>query len=239
MNIAIIPARGGSKRIPRKNIADFAGEPVISRTIRNAQLTHIFDKIFVSTDDDVIADVAKKSGATILNRPVELSDDFTSTLDVLAFEVTSLLNSQLDDSDLVACIYPVTPLLNFNHLTIAMKLTESDSRGYVFAVTESAAPIERSFHIDTKNYITKTFEGFENNRTQDIEKTYFDAGQFYVGTAAIWSQKKPIFSANSRAYVIPRYEVIDIDTLEDWEFAEELFALRIYQESMLDDKPFK
>lgn len=221
MNVAIIPARGGSKRIPRKNIRHFFGKPMIAYSIEAAKQAGCFDRIVVSTDDDEIAEVALMYGAEIpFLRPKELSDDFTGTIPVIkhAIEMLSLQNE--DPIQLACCIYATAPFINYKDLITGLNMMKAEECDYAFSVTSYAFPIQRAIKVN-KNHRVEMFQPeFFAKRSQDLEEAYHDAGQFYWGTAKAWCEEKIMFSSKSVPIILPRYRVQDIDTLEDWECAE-------------------
>ncbi|MDH0718432.1 pseudaminic acid cytidylyltransferase [Acinetobacter junii] len=223
MKIAIIPARGGSKRIPRKNIKDFCGKPMIAWSIEVAIKSACFDRIIVSTDDEEIAETAKKYGAEVpFIRPKELADDYTGTNDVVCHAIKWLKNSGVNPSE-VCCIYATAPFIQVDDLQQAyMKLLESDCN-YVFSVTSYAFPIQRAIKVSEDNRTEMFCPEYENTRSQDLDEAYHDAGQFYWGTTIAWLNQDSVFNLNSMAYILPRYRVQDIDTLEDWQRAELMF----------------
>ncbi len=222
--IAIIPARGGSKRIPKKNIKDFFGKPLISYTIQTASQSNLFDDIIVSTDDEQIAAVAKQYGASVpFIRPKELSDDFTGTNDVINHAV-DYLRSQGEEIDYVCTIYATAPLLKKEYLIEGIqKLKESEAVN-AFSVTTMPFPIQRTFKIDKNGRCEMFWPEYYYSRSQDLEEAYQDAGQFY------WRNlNRPstdvMFSKESIPVVLPRHLVQDIDTPEDWETAEYLYKI--------------
>lgn len=216
MNIAIIPARGGSKRIPRKNINDFCGKPILAYAISVAKNAGIFDKIIVSTDCAEIQAVARDFGAESPHLREKYSDDFATTIDVLAYEAEHL---RLQKKDCVCCIYPCTPLLNADFLKSGFEKFLQNPARYVFSACEYSANPLRSFFIKDDK-IQMLAEYFAESRSQDLEALYFDAGQFYFGSAENFLAKKPIFSADSAIIKIPQIFVSDINTPKDWEIAE-------------------
>jgi len=225
-NVAIIPARGGSKRIPRKNILEFAGIPLIGRTILMAKETDLFEKIVVTTDDEEIATIAAKFGAEIPRlRAKNLSDDFTTTYDVMA---DSLTHSWLGEfsPQYACCLYPVTPLLTSSKIREAFDLIKTNKYSYVFSAIGFNTPIERSFKIDNKGSVSMNFPEHLLTRSQDLEKSFHDAGQFYWGKCESWLTKEPIFSPKSTAIKFKDYELVDVDTIEDLKWAETLFKSR-------------
>ena len=216
MNICIIPARGGSKRIPRKNIKQFHGKPLLAWSIEAAIKSKCFDRIICSTDDKEVATVARKYGAeTPFVRPPELSDDNTGITPVVAYTIAKLQEQNvLIDS--VCCIYATAPFIRINDLKYSLKILKSENVDYCFSVTEFNFPIQRSVRITKDNRCEMLYPEMFNKRSQDLENVYHDAGQFYWGSAKAWIQEKPLFASHSIPYVIPHYRVQDIDTLDDW-----------------------
>jgi len=225
MNIAIIPARGGSKRIPRKNILEFAGMPMIAHSILAAKKTGIFDKVVVSTDDAEIADVAKHYGAEIpFIRPESLSDDITGTVPVIAHAVDALMKSSFAIKN-VCCIYATAPFIQPEDLIDGLKILKSTNADYAFSVTDYAFPIQRALKISQQKTVEMFFPEHYRTRSQDLEETFHDAGQFYWGTSEAWIKQMPIFNSFSVPVFLPRTRVQDIDTQVDWDRAEQLYFL--------------
>ncbi len=223
MNIAIIPARGGSKRIPHKNIKLFRGQPMISWSIQAAQQSGCFDQIIVSTDDPEIAAVAKEYGASVpFVRPSHLSDDYATTADVMAHAVQWLKESNIVAKS-VCCLYATAPLVQANDIIQGLLRLEENGSNYTFSATSFSFPIQRAISLSPDSSVTMLFPEHMNTRSQDLMETYHDAGQFYWGTAHAWANKLPIFSAQSCVIALPRHRVQDIDTPEDWLMAEYLF----------------
>ncbi|EOW9309961.1 pseudaminic acid cytidylyltransferase [Vibrio cholerae] len=223
MNVAIIPARGGSKRIPRKNVKDFYGKPMIAWSIEAAKASGCFDKIIVSTDDPEIADIARQFGAEIpFMRPAALSDDYTGTIPVIRHAV-EWLNQNDAPVDYACCIYATAPFILPEDLKQGLQLIKNSGSSYAFSVTSYAFPIQRAVRI-TKNGRVAMFnpEHFQT-RSQDLEEAWHDAGQFYWGTADAWCEERAIFGEDSLPVRLPRHRVQDIDTAEDWNRAEWLF----------------
>lgn len=215
MNIAIIPARSGSKRIKDKNIKEFCGKPIIAYAINSALESSIFDKVIVSTNSTNIAEIAKAYGAKVPHlRSEDLSDDYTSTLDVISYEAEHL---KLASDDIVCCIYATTPLLQVQFLQMGLERLKKDS--YLFSACEFSPNPLRGFYIKGGG-IKLVREDLELARTQDLEELYYDAGQFYFGYAKLFLDKKPIFSEDSTPMVLPSKYVLDINTHDDWEIAE-------------------
>lgn len=220
MNIAIIPARGGSKRIPNKNIKLFCGKPVISYSINEAKKSGCFDRILVSTDNLVIANIALNYGAEVpFIRPSDLGDDFTGTTPVVKHAVKWLLDSGAKFKN-ICCIYPAAPFAFSRHLNSALKILESKGCDFVFPVGEYSKPIQRGLKINNEGLIEMLNPDNLSIRSQDLEKAYFDGAQFYWGSLKAWESAMHIFKANSIPLVISENELQDIDTLEDWESAE-------------------
>lgn len=222
--IAIIPARGGSKRIPKKNIKPFCNQPIISYSIKNALESGIFDEIIVSTDDEEIAKISRSYDAKVpFMRPKELSLDTTPTIPVISHCIKML---NLSNDDLVCCIYPTAPLLKSQYLISSYeKLLENPEKLYVFSCVEFDFTPWRGFVIDNGN-ISMLFEKYAPYRSQDLKKVYHDAGAFYWGKAEAFCKEKPIFDSHSIPFILPRMFVQDIDTLDDWEIAEIKYKLK-------------
>jgi len=221
MNIAVIPARGGSQRIPRKNIKLFHGLPIIAYAIKAALASDAIHEVFVSTDDEEIAEIAISFGAQVpWLRSKELSDDYVSTISVMKDAVVRLNLSGLEN---ICCIYPTVPLLKPIFLSDALKLLEEGNWNYVFSGTLATTSPQRLFSLGANMEVELLYPEYELTRTQDIEKFYGDAGQFYWGRKSSWESGLPIFSSFSTIFEIPRVSAVDIDTLEDWHYAETLF----------------
>lgn len=220
MRVAIIPARGGSKRIPRKNIKHFAGLPMIAYSIQAAQKSALFDKIIVSTDDEEIADVARGFGAEIpFLRPKELSDDHTATIPVIAHAIQTL-QQQGDDIEAACCIYATAPFIRSEDISDAYNALITHKKGYAFPVTTFPFPIFRGVKRDETGNIEMFWPEHFATRSQDLPEAYHDAGQFYWGSPEAWLSGIPIFSEAATTIVLPRHLVQDIDTPEDWKRAE-------------------
>jgi len=225
MKLAIIPARGGSKRIPRKNIKPFAGKPMIAWSIEAALTSGCFDRIIVSTDDAEIADVARAHGAEVpFIRPPELSDDHTGTIPVVAHAV-GWMGQHVGHVELACCLYATAPFVQAQDLRQGFDLLQRSGAQYAFTVTNFAAPIQRSFRITGQQRIEMLNPAQFNTRSQDLEEAYHDAGQFYWGRAQAWLAATPLYSEFTTPLVLPRYRVQDIDTQNDWIRAELMFEL--------------
>jgi N-acylneuraminate cytidylyltransferase len=224
--IAIIPARGGSKRIPRKNLRNFHGQPIIARTVLHAIKSNLFDEVYVSTEDVEIARISSIAGAKVINRDSKLSDDHTSTKDVISDAIQKVVPESKRENILVCCIYPVTPLLDYSRVKEAKDILLEQKPRFVFPAVASRSASERSFRLGKENFLVELDEMFLNQRSQDFESRFFDAGQFYLGAANTWMEKEAILSSSSCAIQLGKYEVFDVDDLEDWKLVEKLFALQ-------------
>ena len=226
MNIAVIPARGGSKRIPRKNIKLFHGLPVIAYAIKTAIESGVFSEVFVSTDDEEIAEVAESFGATIpWIRPKDLSDDYATTVSVMQDAVIKL-KSNFNDLEFVCCIYPATPLLQPNFISQGLQILKAGDWDYVLSASRAATPPERFFSLDSMKGVEMHFPENKAVRTQDFLASYHDVGQFYFGRKSSWESGLQILSSKSTIIEIPRELSVDIDTLVDWHYAEHIFAMQ-------------
>lgn len=216
---AIIPARGGSKRIPRKNIKLFAGKPMIAHAIAAAQESGLFAHIVVSTDDPEISEIARNAGAeTPFVRPSSLADDHTPTVPVIAHAIEALQQSNRQ-VDTVCCIYPGVPFIQVADLVAALALLRDSGADYAFPIAEFPAAVQRALRRNQQGHVAPLQPEFELTRTQDLEPAYHDAGQFYWGTRAAWLSNPRIHS-NAAGLIIPGWRVVDIDTPEDWLRAE-------------------
>ena len=227
--VAIIPARGGSKRIPRKNIKEFHGKPLIAYSVEVALASKLFEKVIVSTDDEEIAKVAKEYGAEVpFLRPKELSDDFTGTEDVINHTVEYLKNNN-ELYNYVCTIYATAPLLQKEYLIEGIERLKSSTAVNAFSTTSMPFPIQRTFKVNENGRCEMFTPEYYNSRSQDLEEAYQDAGQFY------WKRldresKEIMFGEDSIPIILPRYLVQDIDTLEDWKRAEVMY--KVLKESL-------
>jgi len=220
MKLCVIPARGGSKRIPRKNIKEFDGKPMIAYSIEAALQSDCFDKVIVSTDDAEIAEVAKAYGAEIpFMRPEELSNDFAGTLPVIKHAVEWFEGHDIAP-EYVCCLYATAPFIQSQFIKDAFLQLKEQQTDYCFSVTGYSFPIQRAIKITEKGRVKMFYPQYFNTRSQDLEEAYHDAGQFYWGKAEAFKIEKAIFSNDAVPYILPRYLVQDIDTSEDWTQAE-------------------
>ena len=219
MKIAVIPARGGSKRIPRKNIKIFNGKPMIAWAIQIAQKSKLFDEIFVSTDDYEIKKISEQYGAIVpFIRPPEISDDKTPTVPVISHAIKEI-ERLYQKVEYACCIYPCSPFIISSDLKKSFQMLVSSGENYVYPVVEYPHPIFRAMKKSKEGNMKFIYPEYELSRTQDLEQTYHDAGQFYWGRADAWRQLKKMHT-DGLGMVIPYYRVIDIDTEDDWKRAE-------------------
>lgn len=224
MNIAVIPARGGSKRIPRKNIKPFAGKPMIAHAIAAAKESGLFDHIVVTTDDEEIAGISRQLGAeTPFARPPELADDHTPTVPVVAHAIQTC-QSLGWDVDYACCIYPGVPFIRIEDLRGAFELLKRSDKDFAFPVTEFPSAIQRALRRLPDGSMQPFYPQYEMTRTQDLEPAYHDVGQFYWGKSGAWLSGKRIHS-NGIGLPIPNWRAVDIDTPDDWVRAEILYKL--------------
>lgn len=224
--IFVIPARGGSKRIPRKNIKPFLGVPLLARTIAVLRHLPIVGRIVVSTDDDEIADVARSAGAEVpFRRPAELASDEASTVPVIRHALETLVRDGAQVRTLCA-VYPAAVLLDPSVLLEALEMLEQQSDlDYVLPVATFGSPIQRALRQTPQQRLVMFHPEHYESRSQELEPAYHDAGQFYAGRAESWLRERPLFGGRSAGVVVPRWRVQDIDTPEDWVRAEQIARL--------------
>ena len=225
MRLAVIPARGGSKRIPGKNIKPFCGKPMIAWSIEAAKKSQLFDHILVSTDDQEIAEVAKTFGAEVpFMRPAKLADDYAGTIEVIGHAV-AWMQAQLWPLDAVCCIYATASLVQPEDLKRGWKALDSGDWSYAFSVTEYPSPIFRSFKEHPEGGLEMFFPEKWEMRSQDLPVSLHDAAQFYWGRPEAWMNNLQIFDQHSCPVQIPSWRVQDVDTPEDWRRAELIFQI--------------
>lgn len=225
-NICIIPARGGSKRIPRKNIKDFLGKPIIAYSIEAALNSNLFDEVMVSTDDEEIAEIAKKHGAKVpFMRSVKNSNDFATTFDVIE-EVIAEYKSQGIEFEKGCCIYSCAPFTTSKKIQEAFDKLKEQDFDTVFPVVPYGLPIQRALKIQEGKIIMFN-EEHKNTRSQDLEKSYHDTGQFYWFNKEAILNKRSLLTDNVGAIIVSELECQDIDTEMDWKMAEIKFEMRI------------
>ena len=223
MNIVIIPARGGSKRIPRKNIREFCGKPIIAWSIESALTSKYVDRVIVSTDDEEIAQVALSFGADIpFLRPNFLSGDHVGNVSVIQHAINFIENSEVKLSN-VCCLLATAPFVRASDIDQGYQLLESSDADFCFSVTDYPFPIQRAIRIREDGRVDMLEPDNFNVRSQDLEPTYHDAGQFYWGRKKAWHEGRLVFAPHSLPLHLPRYRVQDIDTLDDWKRAELMF----------------
>lgn len=223
INIAIIPARGGSKRIPQKNIKLFCGKPIIAYSIEAALTSGCFDRVIVSTDNQEIADIALQYGAEVpFLRPAHIADDYATTIEVIQHVISAL---GLDENTLICCLYATAPFVTSANLAKGLEVLIDEGLDYCFSAAEFSFPIQRAFRLDDSGRVEMFQPDYFNTRSQDLESAYHDAGQFYWGTCHAFSTGKPMFSIDAKPVILPAYQVLDIDTPEDWNNAEFLYKL--------------
>lgn len=223
MKLAVIPARGGSKRVPRKNIRPFCGKPMLAWSVEAAQASGCFDRVVVSTDDAEVAQAARAAGAEVpFTRPAELSDDHVGTLPVVrhAIEQEAAAGSP---PDLVCCIYATAPFLRGEDIRRGLEMLTDSGADFAFSVTKYPSPIQRAICIDAAGRVAMFNPEHFETRSQDLVEAYHDAGQFYWGRTAAWRSANTLFGPTSAAVVLPSYRVQDIDTSDDWARAEWMF----------------
>lgn len=223
-SLCIIPARGGSKRIPRKNIKPFLGKPIMAYSIDAALKAGIFDEVMVSTDDEEFAKVAMAFGASVpFLRSEATSNDFATTVDVL-IEVVEMYKQQGKGFDTVCCLYSTAPFVTANRLKEASEKLSEQVDG-CFTVVEYSYPIQRSLRVNEFGIIEMRYPEYLKSRTQDLEKTYHDAGQFYFMKTAVMENEKTVWCKRTEPLVLSELEVQDLDTLTDWQLAEMKYEL--------------
>jgi pseudaminic acid cytidylyltransferase len=224
MNIAIIPARQGSKRIKEKNIKKFLGKPIISYAIKKALKTKLFDYVVVSTDSLKIKKISEKFGAKVFFlRPKKISDDKATTQEVIKHALKWFKNNNMQ-FNYVCCIYPTSILTKPNDLIKSYRLIKNSKWSFVMSAQKYSTQIERSFNLKDNKIILYNKKKFYKN-SQDFKDFYHDAGQFYWGSSKIWYSKNSL-NNKSTIYQLKKHQAVDINTLEDWKFAEKLYKLR-------------
>jgi pseudaminic acid cytidylyltransferase len=223
MKLCVIPARGGSKRIPRKNIKKFFGQAMIGYSIKAALKSECFDQVVVSTDDTEIAEIAKFFGASVpFMRPDELANDYSGTVPVIKHAI-EWFDDQGQSPSEVCCLYATAPFVKASTIRKAYEQMQSAQADYCFTVASFEFPIQRAIKVTAENRIEMLYPQHLETRSQDLEESYHDAGQFYWGKAEAFKQQKPLFSKSATPYILPRHLVQDIDTPEDWKRAELMY----------------
>lgn len=249
MKICIIPARGGSKRIPGKNLKTFIGRPIIAYAIDVAKKSGLFDQIIVSTDDQHIARIAKQYGASVpFIRPANIADDHATTLDVIKHAIQWLAENDGRTIEAICCLYATVPFIRVDDLRQGLALLLEDNKlkpldktvvnnkttienapsqqtQYTFAATRFSFPIQRSIRLNHGGYIEMLWPEHFSTRSQDLEVAYHDAGMFYWGKPSAFLAALPIFAPHSKMVLIPHFRVQDIDEPDDWIRAEMLYQI--------------
>lgn len=234
--VAIILARGGSKRIPRKNIKSFHGKPIIGYVIAAARSSGCFAEVVTSTDDQEITRVAIDSGChQVIHRPAELADDHATTAAAMAHAVSHLRRNG-QDLEHVCCLYPCTPFVEPADLQAGLELLLATGSRYAFPVVQFDVAPQRMMRRDDRGLVRTVWPQFDLVRTQDLEPRWHDAGQWYWGCADAWLGGEPIFGERSAGLPMPRLRAIDIDTAEDWALAETIYAEMV--QSRIRSDPF-
>ena len=224
INLAIIPARGGSKRIPRKNIKNFLGKPIIAYSIEAAIQSGLFDEVMVSTDDIEIANIAREFGASVPFMRSEITaNDFATTFDVIE-EVLHEYQKKESTFEFTCCIYACAPFVTSNKLVEAFQIMEQNQYDSVFPVIPFGFPIQRALKLEDKKS-SFFYPEYSSSRSQDLEKSYHDAGQFYWMNTEVCLNKKQIFTDNTGSIIISELEGQDIDNEVDWKLAELKYEL--------------
>lgn len=217
MKVAVIPARGGSKRIPRKNIKLFAGKPMIAYAIEAAKNSGLFEHVVVSTDDAEISDIAKAFGAeTPFIRPPNLADDYTPTVPVIMHAIHEC-SKVYQEPEVVCCIYSCVPLLSASDLINSYSLMKESKVSSCIPIVEFPSAPQRALRVEGDGCVRYFYPEFSLTRTQDLVTAYYDAGQFYWGTVGAWQGNK---IGSGLGFPLPSWRIVDIDTLEDWHRAE-------------------
>ncbi len=226
MYVAVIPARGGSKRIPRKNIKEFRGKPMIAWSIEVAKQSGLFDRVVVSTDDQEIATIAMTYGAEVpFVRPSTLADDHTPTVPVVAHGISALAELGVFP-ECVCCIYPCAPFIRSEDLVAGLALLKESGSNYAYPVAEFAHPVQRALWRTENGEMRFMSPEHELARTQDLPPAFHDTGQFYWGRTDAWAAQKRMHSEGA-GLVVPYWRFVDIDTIDDWQRAELMFELQI------------
>ena len=223
--LALITARGGSKRIPRKNIRDFLGKPIIAYSIQTALKSGVFEEVMVSTDDDEIAEIAEKYGAKVpFKRSAETSDDTATTTDVI-IEVLNEYKKRGYNFDYACCIYPTAPFISEESLKAGLDKMLSDKTDAAIPVVKYSYPIQRALEINFEGKLSMLYPEHSRTRSQDLTSCYHDAGQFYWFKVSAIKRDMELLKMKASPIIIPETRVQDIDTEEDWSLAEMKYRL--------------
>lgn len=225
--LAIIPARGGSKRIPKKNIKDFFGKPIIAYSIETAIKSKLFDEVMVSTDNEEIAEVSKKYGAKVpFMRNAKNADDYAGLPEVIIEVLNKYKINNKQKFDFVCCILPTAPLISKKRLIEGYNIIKSKRYSTVTPVVEFSYPILRSLKFDNDNHLVMNWPQYLNYNTQDLSKSYHDSGMFYWVDYKNFIKERNLFSNNGTGIILDEMEVQDIDSNADWKLAELKYKLQ-------------
>ncbi|WP_087004343.1 pseudaminic acid cytidylyltransferase [Brevibacterium yomogidense] len=221
--IALIPARGGSKRIPRKNIRDFHGVPALARVVEMLLASGVISRVVVSTDDDEIARVAIAAGADVpFMRPADLADSYTGARPVIQHAIREL---EMSAETVVGVFYATAVLTTKQDIELSAKSFAAGECDFVLSVAEYPAPVERALKVGSDEFVVPHDSRQIATRTQDLEPSYYDLGQFYWGTAGAWQADTPVVASRCRAYAVDSWRAVDIDTPRDWDRAERVYRM--------------
>jgi pseudaminic acid cytidylyltransferase len=218
--VAVIPARGGSKRIPGKNVKEFLGRPVLTWPLKAVLDSNLFDRVIVSTDDSQIGDIANDFGAQVVKRPASLADDFSNTTEVLKSVIHEAIESEVNPW--IYKIYPTSPLIS-SVIEDFIMFAEETSCGFALSIAKSPVPIQRALRLLHRQILEFREPEYALTRTQDLEPTFFDAGKMYAGRKSDWLACDAPLLSSARGFELPDWLSVDMDTLEDWELAEYKF----------------
>lgn len=226
MNVLMIPARGGSKRLPRKNVRLFHGKPMIAWSIKAALASGVATRVVVSTDDDEIAGIAEAYGAEVpFRRPAELADDHATTLDVIVHALEALA-AQGVSPERFCCLYATAPFVRPSDLRESLASWSGSPFEYCFSATTYDYPVQRALRRTADGGVDMLWPQYRDSRSQDLEETLHDAGQFYWGLSSAFLARRPVLSPAAMPFLLPRWRVQDIDTPEDWQRAESMFGVQ-------------
>ncbi len=223
--VALVPARGGSKRIPRKNVKPFRGTPLLTRVVGTLAASGLFERIVVSTDDDEIAEIAQAAGAEVpFRRPAELADDHTGTRPVIQHAIHELTAAGQAVAELCVA-YPAAVFVTPDDLSGGLERLRGSGAQFVMSAASYNAPVQRALKVGDEGWMEMLWPEFALTRSQDLVEAYHDAGQFYWGTVDAWLTGPSVLAARTVPHVLPHWRVQDIDTPEDWERAELIHRL--------------
>jgi pseudaminic acid cytidylyltransferase len=221
VKVAVVPARGGSKRIPRKNVRPFRGVPLLQRTLEMLLTADVVDRVVVSTDDDEVAEVALAAGAEVpFRRPPELADDHAGTRPVVLHAVQELERLAGRRLGSLCLVYPAAVFVQPSDLRQSLELLTASGADFVFSATTYDAPVQRALRRRGDGSVEMLWPEHVGTRSQDLDESLHDAGQFYWGRRDAWVEGGSVLTARSLVHLLPRWRAQDIDTPEDWHRAE-------------------